>query len=291
MIRDDINQLIEEITCSYPQEDIFEAKKDFQKISGEIFEDDKSFESRMGCFLEWYTFDRVVSDSNLTPLQDYLQGNDPSVSPEKWGLAEAISKSIHGIFTAQKIKNDYVMVLDIFDDQKYQVQETQGSILFNPGDIFEGRIIPYKEQFYFTDHFCYHPKPTAGFIKSKIKNLKTEEEKALILENQFLKALRAPQKNLNKVNAKIEKLNKKLEDASKEKNILSLHKDISKLKTQKEQLETQIMDLQKQLTDLRTQIIEGEHRQNRFTFIRQLSYMSLKWERSRQIDIHDIYRD
>ncbi len=291
MIRDDINQLVEEITCSYPQEDIFEAKKDFQKISGEIFEDDKSFESRMGSFLEWYTFDRVGADSNLTPLQDYLEGNDPSVSPEKWGLAEAISKSIHGLFTAQKIKKDCVMVLDIFDDQKYQVQENQGSILFNSGDIFEARIIPYKDQFYFTDHFCYHPKPTAGFIKTKIKNLKADEEKALIQENQFLKALVAPQKNLNKVNAKIEKLERKLEGTTKEKKILSLKEEISELQTRKEQLEIQISDIKKQITELRTVVIEGEHRQNRFTFIRQLSYMSLKWERSRQIDIRDIYRD
>lgn len=291
MIREGINQLIEEITCSYPQEDIFEAKKNFQKISGEIFEDDKSFESRMGCFLEWYTFDRVVPDTHLTPLQDFLQNNDPTVSPEKWGLAEAISKSIHGMFIAQKIKNDCVTVLNIFDDQKYQVQENQGTILFNPGDIFEGRVVPYKDQFYFTEHFCYHPKPTAGFIKAKIKNLKDEEEKALSQEKRLLKDLAGPQKNLNKVNTKIEKLKGKLEGATREKKILSLHKDISKLQTQKDQLETQIMDLQKQLTDLRTLVIEGENRQNRFTFIRKLSYMSLKWERSRQIDIHDIYRD
>ena len=41
MIRENINQLIEEITRDRPQDDIFQAKKDFQKISGEIFEDDK----------------------------------------------------------------------------------------------------------------------------------------------------------------------------------------------------------------------------------------------------------
>ncbi len=291
MIRDDINQLIEEITCNYPQEDIFGAKKDFQKISGEIFEDDKSFESRMGCFLEWYTFDRVTSESNLTPLLDYLQSTDPSLSPGKWELAEAVSNSIHGLFIAQKIKNDCVMVLDIFDDKKYQIQENQGSILFNPGDIFEGRIIPYKEQFYFTDHFCYHPKPTAGFIKSKIKNLKADEEKALAQENQLLRGLVAPQKKLNKVSAKIEKLKRKLEGASNEKKILSFKEEISELATQKEQLETQISDLKTQITELRTVTIEGEHRQTRFTFIRKLSYMSLKWERSRQIDIRDIYQD
>ena len=291
MISDDINQLIEEITCNYPQEDIFEAKKEFQKISGEIFEDDKSYESRMGCFLEWYTFDRLGLDSNQTPIQDYLQNTDPSLLPDKWNLAEAVSRSIHGLFLAQKIKKDHVIALDIFDNKKYQVLENHGSILFNVDDIFEGRIISYKDQFYFTDHFCYHPKPTAGFIKSRVKDLKEAESKARTQENQFLKELATPQKKLDKVSSKIEKLKEKLADATKEKKIVSFKQEISELEIMKEQLESQISQIENQLTELRTVTIKGELRLNRFNFIRKLSYMSLKWERSRQIDIQDIYRD
>ncbi len=34
MISENINQLIEEITRDYPQDDIYQAKKNFQKISG-----------------------------------------------------------------------------------------------------------------------------------------------------------------------------------------------------------------------------------------------------------------
>ena len=170
MIRENINQLIEEITRDHQQDDIYQAKKDFQKISGEIFEDDKSYESRMGSFLEWYTFDRACPESALTPLQQYLQGT--SITPESRELAEAISKSIHGLFIAKKIKNDCVIVADLMDDEKYQVLENQGTILFNSDDLFEGRLIPYRGHYYFTDHFCYHPKPTVGFVLSKVKNLK-----------------------------------------------------------------------------------------------------------------------
>lgn len=100
MIRENINQLVEEITRGHSQDDIFQAKKIFQKISGEIFEDDKSFESRMGCFLEWYTFDRVCLESNATPLQKYLKRE--SIAPEKRELAEAIMQGIHGLFIAKK---------------------------------------------------------------------------------------------------------------------------------------------------------------------------------------------
>ncbi len=289
MIRENINQLIEEITKTHPQDDIFQAKKDYQKISGEIFEDDKSFESRMGCFLEWYTFDRICTDNSSTPLQQYLQNQ--SVAPENRKLAEAISQSIHGLFVAKKIKNDHVVVVNIMTNDKYQVKENEGSMLFNSDDLFEGRLIPYQGQYYFTDHFCYHPKPTVEFILSKVKNLKASEEEALAKEKHLKKSLAAPQKSLAKITARLEKVNAKLDGTTKEKKIESLKEEIAQLENHKIKLETQISDIENQLTELRTKTIEGEHRQNRFNLIRKLSYMSLKWERSRQIDVRDIYRD
>jgi hypothetical protein len=289
MIRDNINQLIEEITRDHQQDDIYQAKKDFQKISGEIFEDDKSYESRMGSFLEWYTFDRPHPETALTPLQSYLK--NPSITPESRELAEAISKSIHGLFVAKKIKNDHVVVMDIMDNKKYQVLENQGSILFNSDDLFEGRLIPYRGHYYFTDHFCYHPKPTVGFVLSKVKNLKAAEKEALGKEKHLEKTITSPLKSLKKIISKLEKLNGKLADATKEKKIQSLKEDIAKLENEKSQLESQVSDIDNQLTELRTKVIQGEHQQNRFTFIRKISYMSLKWERSRQIDVRDIYQD
>jgi len=289
MIRENINKLIEEITRDHQQDDIFQAKKEFQKISGEIFEDDKSYESRMGSFLEWYTFNRTCPDSKLTPLQQYLRNS--SITPENRELAEAISQSIHGLFIARKIKNDHVVVVDLMDDEKYQVQENEGSILFNSDDLFEGRLIPYRGQYYFTEHFCYHPKPTVGFILSKIKSLRASEKEALAKEKQLQKKIISPQKSHKKITDKLEKLNGKLAGTTKDKKIQSLKEEIAKLEDQKIQLESQISEIENQLTELRTQTIEGEHRQNRFNFIRKLSYMSLKWERSRQIDVRDIYQD
>ena len=289
MIRENINQLVEEITRGHSQDDIFQAKKDFQKVSGEIFEDDKSFESRMGCFLEWYTFDRISPVSGMTPLKKYMKIE--SIPPENWELAEAISKNIHTLFIAKKIKNDYVVVHDILNNEKYQVLENQGPILFNSEDLFEGRLIPFRGKYYFTDNFCYHPKPTSGFILSKVKHLRANEKEALDKEKRLQKAIISPQKDLKKTTEKILKTNQKLSGATKEKKILSLKEDLQKLENRKAELESQISDITNQLIQLRTEVIENEHRKNRFDLIRKLSYMSLKWERSRQIDVRDIYQD
>jgi hypothetical protein len=225
----------------------------------------------------------------LTPLQQYLQNQ--STIPKNKELAEAISQGIHGLFIAKKIKNDCVIVMDIMDDKKYQVVENQGSILFNSDDLFEGRLIPYEGQYFFTDYFCYHPQPTVGFILSKIKSLKASEKEALKKEERLQKEIVPSQKSLKKVAAKLEKVNGKLAGATKETKIQALKEEIANLENQKAQLESQISDNENQLTKLRTGIIEGEHRKNRFTLTRKLSYMSLKWERSRQIDVRDIYQD
>jgi septation ring formation regulator EzrA len=289
MIRENINQLIEEITRNHPQEDIFQAKKEFQKISGEIFEDDKSYDSRMGSFLEWYTFDRISPESKLTPLQQYLQNK--SAIPAHKDLAEAISHGIHGLFIAKKVKNDCVIVVDVMDNEKYRVLENQGSIFFNSDDFFEGRIIPFNGQYFFTDHFCYHPKPTVGFILSKVKTLKGSEKEALAKEKRLQKEIVSPQKSLKKITAKLEKTSGKLAGTTKESKIQSLKEEIANLENQKTQLESQISNIENELTQLKAETIEGEHQLNRFNLIRKLSYMSLKWERSRQIDVRDIYQD
>lgn len=109
----------------------------------------------------------------------------------------------------KKIKSDYVVVLDIMDNEKYQVVENQGAILFNSDDLFEGRLIPYKGKYYFTDNFCYHPKPTSGFILSKVKSLRASEKEALAKEKHLQKAILSPQKDLKKTAEKIKKNKRK----------------------------------------------------------------------------------
>ena len=52
-----LEKLFEFAANSIPSEKIFEAKRYYQKETGEIYEDDKSYNTRMTLFLEWYLFD------------------------------------------------------------------------------------------------------------------------------------------------------------------------------------------------------------------------------------------
>ena len=59
MIRETLEQLFEFVAQHSPSEQILMAKKEYQKTTGEIYEDDKSYDNRMALFLEWYIFDRI----------------------------------------------------------------------------------------------------------------------------------------------------------------------------------------------------------------------------------------
>lgn len=291
MVRDKLNQLIETISQSDPSPEIIEAKKEFQEISGEIFEDDKSYETRMGSFLEWFTFDRTLNESSETPLQKYLNGQRESLSEENRELFENISGSIRGLFVVKKIKPDRVVVLELLDDKKYQVKEDQGGILFSKGDIFEARLISFGGQLFFSDNFCYHPQQTAGFIKNKIKEIRSVEKEDFKVLKAKEKELAVLQKKYVKMAFKVDKLNIKLNKASGKNKIDKICDNLNPCEMLKNDLARQVESLENNLRDWKRKTIQIKHRDHRFRLIRRLSYMSLKLERSRQIDARDIYRD
>lgn len=291
MIGEKLNNLIETISQNNLSHEIYEAKKEFQKISGEIFEDDKSYESRMGSFLEWFTFDRFLNESSETPLQKYLGRQRESLSPGDRELCENVSKSIHGLFILKRVKPDRVVVLELLGDKKYQVKEDQGGILFSKGDIFEARIIPFDDQLFFSDNFCYHPRQTTGFIKTKIKELRSLENEDFKVLKQKEKELAAVQKKYVNMSSKVEKLNIKLIKASSERQIKKINEELNPCGSLRYDLAQQVAALENNLENWKQETIQDKHRGHRFRLIRRLSYMSLIWERSRQIDARDIYRD
>jgi len=291
MFRDDLEKLIEHATNHKYAEELVEAKKEFQSVAGTIYEDDKSYETRMGLFLEWFTFDRILAGTELTHLERILL--DPT-SLETYGLRETcqgFSQNIHGLFMVRKITDTCVVVVNLFDDVKYKVLETQGKIIFRKSDLFEGRIMPHKGEFYFTGNFCFHPVEAHKFIKDEVRKVvliqEIHKKELKRLEGELastLKSLDKTQKSIGKLKAKIEKT----QDEAK----------LVKLDPEKNHLEEKIRDINKSIENIRREIhriqiakLKIEVKTTFHHLIQRISYMQLKWERSRQIALHDIYRN
>ena len=291
MLQGILEQLFEFAAKSIPSERILEAKKSYQKETGEIYEDDKSYNTRMALFLEWYLFDNYQPDSSKTILEVLLEEKPESWSQDQIKIFNEINENIQALFLVKKVKGDSVKVLNLFTDDVYLVQEKDSGLIFRKNDIFQGRIISYKEQYYFTGNYCFHPEKTHKFIKPEIKSV----AKTIIQYKNDLakveKALLQANKTLKKQELDIQKLNEKKTNTDSENKISKFNEKLNVLIGEKENQAQIIRGLEGEVFKIKNDKIKVEGKKQINALINRFAYMNLKWERSRQIDIYDIYKN
>jgi len=290
MLQDELNKIIEYAAGPELDDELHKAKKEYQEIVGNIFEDDRSFENRMASFLEWYTFDRTIESSGMTPLLAFIEKHKGSCPPETLETYENLARHIHSLFIAKKVKPGYVVVLELFDKVKYEVQEKQSEMIFRKNDIFEARIVPHSGGYYFTGAYCFHPQKVLPVINSGVDRLNDEKRK---LENE-LKTMKKRTDDLvseiKKLDSQIEKVDCKIEKPGFFETVATLEEKKVILKEKQASRKKEHDDLEKKIADRLARKISEEIPQARTRLMQQFSYMNLKWERFRQIDIMDIYR-
>lgn len=285
-MKEKFDLMIQKITQDQDSNDILEAKLNYQKLAGEIYEDDKTFEARMGLFLEWYIFDHRGPGKEQTPLELFLAQNLDELK-----TGDDFILNINSIFVVKKIRADEVVVMDLLDSKKYNVRENESKILFNKNDLFEGRIILLEGDYYFTGNFCFHPRETEKFIKGEVKKIYAIKEVFLKELKQFNSQLKDLISKLEKNGNEIEKLNSKIENAGSIDKARPLYEKLDTLKIFRAELIQKISMKEAEKSNLETFKIKNEINALVSDLIQKLGYMNLKWERSRQIDIHDIYRN
>ena len=290
MIQDKLNQLIETVSQYTDSEEIFNVKQEYLKKTGEVYEDDKSYENRMALFLEWCVLDRITPGKNATPLETILEESKGNPTPEERKIYQAYSDNISGIFLVKKIRDISITILNLFDNLKYTVHEPEGGHLFKKGDLFQGRLIQLDDKNYFTGNFFFHPPTTIKFIKSEIQKVKIYLDDFQIELRTLDKKLVVLKKKHAELKLDREKTDAKISRNSSENKIQKLKARAEVLNIDISALENEISGMENDKEDLLTLKIKIEGRQIRNNMIHKLSYMNLKWERSRQIDLHDIYR-
>jgi len=291
MLREILEQLFEFAAKAIPSDQILEAKKAYQKETGEIYEDDNSYDSRMALFLEWYLFDDYTVGKSQTPLEILIEENPNAWNNDKLEIYKSITKSIQGLFLVKKIKDETVKVLNLFTDEIYLAHEKDSRLIFRKNDIFQGRLIFFQEQFHFTGNFCFHPEKTHKYVKQEVKVInkaQSGDRKDLVtLKKKLLKE----NKNLKSKEAEIEKLNEKITNTESENRITKLNQKLSLLIEEKNSFSTAIQDMESSTFSLEHDKIRIEGNKQINKLINKLAYMNLKLERSRQIEISDIYKN
>ena len=104
MLRETLEQLFEFAAKAIPSDQILEAKKAYQKETGEIYEDDDSYNSRMALFLEWYLFDDYIVEKAQTPLETLIEENSDAWDSEKLQIYKVLLRAFRVYLLQKKLK-------------------------------------------------------------------------------------------------------------------------------------------------------------------------------------------
>jgi hypothetical protein len=165
--------------ASEDRDDIIAAKGEYFAATGEPFEDDAVFESRMQGFFNWYLLDRARGTPPMTPAQRYLQQRGGELSAADKPTFLGFTKSRHSLFEIRrvgvgliKVREDLVKVRDAFTGDEYVVTERRRLSGLERGDLLEARLLPVGDTLQFSPAFTYHPRAVRGVVLKEIKKRK-----------------------------------------------------------------------------------------------------------------------
>lgn len=155
--------------------DLLVAKADYQKLTGEVFDEDKAFEMRMASFLDWYLFDRPSPTTAKTPAQEFLEQMTGAVNEEELSAFRGFTETIHGLFEVRKLGKGTVRLRELFSAKDHDITERRQMVGLEKGDLIEARLIPFQGELLFSAAFCYHPREASKLILKEVKRRKKKE--------------------------------------------------------------------------------------------------------------------
>ena len=152
--------------------EVTDAKREFFEEAGIVDEKTDYFESRMQQFLDWYIFTRELSKLHLTPVQMMVEHPPIDVAHEDLAIYENLAQTRHSLFEFLRSRGRDVTVVDLFKDKKVVLKESPVLAGFNAEEVFEARIIPFQNNFFFAPGFCFHPPDVKKFILKEVKKVR-----------------------------------------------------------------------------------------------------------------------
>lgn len=187
---DIVNDHLDKVLGHYTQGQFFtdlkEAKDTYFSLTGKLDEDKDEFESRMNSFNDWYIFQYRQKDGSKV-IEEYIRNNQ---------LDEEISQSLlnvnHSLFEFTKTSfRKQIVLKDILHDEKIVLKKDHPTISLMEGDVFTGRVIKYKGEYYLLKGVCTLPQGVKPILKKQSKKVRKmnsfEEELKFLLHLESLK--------------------------------------------------------------------------------------------------------
>lgn len=170
-----LDQLIAFGSAESRKADLLDAKAEYFRLTGEVFEDDKLFELRMASFLDFYLYDRVSPLTGKTPAVEFYEQRLANTPPEESNAFRSFTETVHGLFEVRKLGKGLVRLRELYSGKDFDVTERRHIAGLETGDILEARLIPFGGHLLFSAAFCYHPRVALKAIKAEVKRRKKKE--------------------------------------------------------------------------------------------------------------------
>ena len=138
------------------RQDMMDARAEFFRQSGEVHDDEPSFDAFMDAFADWFLCDRPTPVVG-TPAQRFVTEQAGVLPPDELKLFEAFLKTRPGLFRLLRLMDGQVKVKDLFTKETLTVMERRRMVGVEKGDIFHARLIPMPDGWWFTGMPLFHP--------------------------------------------------------------------------------------------------------------------------------------
>jgi len=175
-----LGRIIEKYTAKEYSPELIKARKEYFDFIGPVHEEDPFFEAYMTAFIEWYVFDRDMTQKDLPPVRLYYRENLKHFTDEEQKIFNDLTKSRHSIFMVKKVTPSLLLLHDLFEDEKIKIEDNFPTVGFNLNDIFEAILAPFKGEWAFAKTFFTYPPEATKFITKEMKKIRPLEQKILL---------------------------------------------------------------------------------------------------------------
>jgi len=153
------------------------AREEYFELTGRVFDDDGDlFESRMAAFLEWYIIERGFAGG--PPPAARVIADAARFSDEDRAGAVHLLTSHRGLFELAKADKGLLEVDDLLGGGRFSVVERRNTIGFEPGALFEARLMWEGQAVVFGKTFLFHPAEARDAILKLVDDAVAANEAA-----------------------------------------------------------------------------------------------------------------
>ncbi|MED5465321.1 MAG: hypothetical protein VX699_11755 [Myxococcota bacterium] len=147
-----------------------QARAEFIERTGDLFESDHDFESRIGSFLEWYSLDRMVSHaSNATPARLYIEHVTPQLTTPEIQALRPLTRTRLSLFDVKRVTPKAIKLYCLLTTHKHEARLEAPLLGVESGDILEGRLLPDGDNLGLSHTILMYPKSVRKLVLKRAR--------------------------------------------------------------------------------------------------------------------------